>query len=422
MVATPGDNCQFTNWTENGTIVSTDQSYTFTVSVDRTLTANFVANTYLVTLEATDGGSVSGQGTYGYGTSHTITATPGDNFTFVSWTENDEVVSTDSAYTFTVSADRTLKANFALKTFSITLETTTGGSVSGQGTYAYATTQTVTATPDAAYTFVSWTEDGSVIATEMSYTFMVSENRTLKANFAPRTCTITLSSLIGGTVSGQGTFTYGDSHTITANPYTGYDFIGWIEDGTVVSTDQSYTFTVEGDRTLDATFSVQSFAVSLDATEGGTAAGEGTYIWGTYLAVTAIPDAGYYFINWTEDGVEVSGNEVYSFEVSWSRTITANFGTVTGSTILTGNMDCDVYPNPASDHVRVECSQVDVTTQGTHAILYDKLGNAYLLDQVGTSGNSTTYRLPAVADGIYYMSVSTSDNKNLARKTVVICR
>ena len=66
------------------------------------------------TASPTEGGTVSGSGTYQDGTECTLTATPSENYTFTNWTENGEVVSTDAIYSFTVNADRTLVANFAV--------------------------------------------------------------------------------------------------------------------------------------------------------------------------------------------------------------------------------------------------------------------------------------------------------------------
>ena len=59
-----------------------------------------------------EGGIVSGVGMYTGGQTCTLTATANDGYTFTNWTENDEVVSTDATYTFTVTGDRTLVANF----------------------------------------------------------------------------------------------------------------------------------------------------------------------------------------------------------------------------------------------------------------------------------------------------------------------
>ncbi len=64
------------------------------------------------TANPAEGGEVSGGGTYQAGAECTLTATSNEGYTFTSWTENDEVVSTDAIYTFTVDADRNLMANF----------------------------------------------------------------------------------------------------------------------------------------------------------------------------------------------------------------------------------------------------------------------------------------------------------------------
>ena len=58
------------------------------------------------------GGEVRGGGTYEKGQTCTLTATANSCYTFVNWTENDEVVSTDVTYAFTVNANRTIMANF----------------------------------------------------------------------------------------------------------------------------------------------------------------------------------------------------------------------------------------------------------------------------------------------------------------------
>ena len=59
------------------------------------------------------GGSVTGTGTYDYGDQVTVEATSNSGWTFVNWTENGQVASTDNPYTFTARTDRNLVANFA---------------------------------------------------------------------------------------------------------------------------------------------------------------------------------------------------------------------------------------------------------------------------------------------------------------------
>jgi hypothetical protein len=64
---------------------------------------------------------------------------------------------------------------------------TAGGMVSGGGTYMDHTTCTLTATANSGYTFENWTENGTVVSTEATYTFTVSGNKSLVANFTAGT-------------------------------------------------------------------------------------------------------------------------------------------------------------------------------------------------------------------------------------------
>ena len=66
VTATAATGYTFANWTENGSVVSTNASYTFSVNAYRTLVAHFTQNTYTVTVAAnpTNGGTVSGGGTF----------------------------------------------------------------------------------------------------------------------------------------------------------------------------------------------------------------------------------------------------------------------------------------------------------------------------------------------------------------------
>lgn len=58
-------------------------------------------------------GTATGDGDYEEGTEITLTATANPGYEFVNWTDlDDQVVSTDAAYTFTVTEEVALIANF----------------------------------------------------------------------------------------------------------------------------------------------------------------------------------------------------------------------------------------------------------------------------------------------------------------------
>ena len=254
VVASPNANYTFTNWTENGNVVSTNASYTFNVTGNRTLVAHFtyVPQNYTITVSAnpTVGGSAIGGGSYQEGQSCTLIATPAEHYTFANWTENGNVVSTNAHYTFTVTGNRNLMANFTYVpqnyTISVSVNPLGAGTVSGAGTYQEGTSCTVTATPNQRYYFINWTENGNEVSTDESYTFTVTGNRALVANFEVRTYKITASvDPIGSArVFGDGTFTYGDEATLTVVPTEGYSFVNLTENNEVVSEELVYTFTV----------------------------------------------------------------------------------------------------------------------------------------------------------------------------------
>ncbi len=330
VTATPNSGYQFVNWTENGGQVSTSTSYSFTVSASRTLVANFTLNPVIATSSNPPaGGSTSGGGSYAPGTTATVTATPNSGYQFVNWTENGGQVSTSASYSFTVTASRTLVANFTLNPVIATSSNPpAGGSTSGGGSYAPGTTATVTAAPNGGYQFVNWTENGAVVSNSSSYSFTVTADRSLVANFVqtPVQYTITATAGACGTTTGSGTYDAGSTATVIATASSGCQFVNWTENGAPVSPSASYSFTVTSSRTLVANFTLNPvIATSANPPAGGSTSGGGSYVPGTTATVTATPNSGYQFVNWTENGAPVSTSASYSFTVTTSRTLVANF-------------------------------------------------------------------------------------------------
>ena len=89
---------------------------------------------------------------------------------------------------------------------------------------------------------------------------------TLTSSFIPIIHTLRLSSGGGGSVSGGGTFTYGDSVTITATPETNYAFSGWTGASFTGQSNSTLSFTLLADTNLTANF-VKLSASSLSNAE-----------------------------------------------------------------------------------------------------------------------------------------------------------
>ena len=224
---------------------------------------------------------------------------------------------------------------------SVAANPSEGGSVAGGGSYTYGSSCTVHATANVGYTFINWTEGGNQVSTQASYIFPVEGNRNLVANFQIQSYNITASAdpTAGGNVTGGGTYNHGQSCTLTASANTGYAFVNWTKNGSQVSTNPSYTFTVTESAAYVAHFQINSYniTVSAEPAEGGIVSGNGTFNYGQSCTVLATTNEGYTFINWTENGTQVSTNAEYTFTVQSDRNLVANFSTQ--SYVITATAD-----------------------------------------------------------------------------------
>ena len=426
LTATTATDYNFVNWTEDGTEVSTDATYSFTVTGDRTLVANFELQRFTIFAIASpdEGNTTTGYGTYDINSTVELTAIATTGYNFINWTESGTEVSTNAAYSFTITGDRTLVANFELQSFTIatSVNPTDGGTVTGYGIYDHGSTAELTATAATAYNFINWTEDGTEVSTDATYSFTVSEDRTLVANFELQSFTIAASAnpAEGGTITGAGTYNYGATAELTATTATGYDFVNWTEDGTEVSTDAAYNFTVSEARTLVANFELQSFTIAASANpaEGGTITGAGTYNYGAIAELTVTAATGYDFVNWTEDGTEVSTDAAYSFTVSGDRTLVANFSEITSISNIDKEIVLDIYPNPTADFVNVKFGNLNINTSKVEIIVYDILGKACSVYRNVSSTNEIQLDVSNINDGIYYLQIII-DGENLKTKKII---
>ena len=122
LEASPAANHQFVNWTYDSE-TSTDNPLELVVNSDITVTANFapVQHTLIAPTNDENKGTVTGAGTYSYGTEVTLTATPKDGYKLLYWSDR----STENPRIITMTKNEALSAYFVKKydeepTFTIT--------------------------------------------------------------------------------------------------------------------------------------------------------------------------------------------------------------------------------------------------------------------------------------------------------------
>jgi len=329
------ENCyRFTEWT--GSAVSTGKvadrmsaSTTVTVEANYTLIASFTLDKVNLTVSSTAGGSVTapgeGESTHDCGTSVPIEAAADACYEFSHWTgtavsAGKVADSTSASTTVTVDADYTLIANFTLDTVTLTVSSTTGGSVTapdeGESTHECGKSVSIEAGAEDCYRFTEWTgtavSAGKVAdANSASTTVVVDADYTLQAHFAVRKVRLTITSDEHGSVTapGEGEFTYdcGALVEVYAEPDPGWEFVGWegsaVDQGRVEPNETSprVSVTVDDDYDLKALFQRIPCTLTISATAGGSTdpgAGVHYYSCGSEVYVEAVADPGHRFLRW----------------------------------------------------------------------------------------------------------------------------
>ena len=312
---------------------------------DTSFTAIFVSNVSTITVSNAnpDWGNVSGSGVYYYQNLVSLTATPVYGYHFAQWNDGNTL----NPRTVTVVQDSTFTAYFSVNTYSIvgTSNNSAMGSVSGGGSYTYLHEMSLTATPAYGYHFVQWNDQN----TDNPRTITVTRDSAFTAQFAANSYTVTSepNDPTMGSAYGSGTYNFNTTATLTAVAEYGYHFTQW-SDGV---TDNPRTVTVQNSATYTAQFEINSYILTVQSSNPaiGTTSGGGSYNYLTPVNITAIPNAGYHFTQWSDGNtdnprlVSVTQNATYTAQFainSYAVGVVSNntsMGSVSGSSTYNHN-------------------------------------------------------------------------------------
>jgi len=305
---------------------------------------------YSIVLETfpEEGGTVSGAGTYAEGASVSINATPNEGYSFISWKEGDEVISTNQTYSFSVSSNRTFVANFEREGYLIR------NLPEGLSVFDYSTDEDLTVVPKLGEV-VSILKKGESPIARINIDFQSDLDwENLKANsgiyslnaenygrafvhFKDRQqMGVTGVTLLIPSVKGNNhiyicpmvqTFesineNCSGIYYLNISPINGFYEVEILNTGGAEKPD------------------IVKYTVSLSVSheERGTTDGSGEYLKDENVTVRAFPNEGYDFLNWTEENLIVSSSAIYSFSLNSSRNLRANFS-VSGQDLVFGCTD-----------------------------------------------------------------------------------
>ena len=359
---------------------NTGNSFNKAASMDVTVTLSYTAVTYSLSIQSRNGGSVTYNGTtvknttqtftVNEGVSVTITMTPDNGYRLASLTVNGTNVTSsvsNNQYTIdNITTNTTVVATFEeipVTTFSLSIQSGTGGSVSYDGTtitnktqsftVAEGTSATITISPNTGYKLASLTVNGTDVTSSVKdnqYTISnISANTTIVATFEQITYTLSVQATGNGSVAYNGTsaknntrnfeVNHGTSATLTITPDSGYRLASLTVNGTNVTSSVSnnqYTISnITANTTVVATFEqipATTYSLSIQSGAGGSVSYGGTTITnktqsfmiaeGSSVTIEMTPSNGYKLASLVVNGTDVtSGVENNQYTIS---NITAN--------------------------------------------------------------------------------------------------
>ena len=230
-----------------------------------------------------------------------------------------------------------------LEKYSVTINNA-AGTVTGAGGYVYGEKATVTALGDENYTFDYWQEGERIVSDEGEYTFVVSGDRELTAQFKPvnaETYDVVFKDINGVVlatmpVAAGGTLNETDITAVTQPSKPGKIFDGW---------DKSFPLAVNGKTIVTAKYRADETSEKYTVIANGETIAD-QVPFDTKVTVTASAEKEGESFSYWKDGNEkiVSYKSEYSFYVSGNISLTAVYGdstTVVVPVVKTDNVMID---------------------------------------------------------------------------------
>lgn len=198
--------------------------------------------------------------------------------------------------------------------------------------------------------FITWTYDLEPWDFENG---VVESDMVLEAQYSPNQYELVLAHYNNeehGTITGNGTYTWGESVILNAVPDTGYAFAGWYKNEyKMLSAEATYVYTMGIDQTLYARWSAKLnnlSVVSENEEQGTVSIINGSGYTAESITVKATAKEGYSFVGWYHETVELSADELFTFTMPTSDyTVMAKF--VSNETLL--KRELGIIPVVAND-------------------------------------------------------------------------
>ena len=367
LTATPATGYEFTKWTKNGTQVSTNATYSFTVSANATYVANFSQ----VTTPDPDPDPQTGDVTIGSGTS-TNAYIPTYAYYKYSLTEQIYTASEiGGAGTITAVSFKVGNSKSTTRTVDLYLKHTTKTAFTSKTGWETLSSSDKVYSGSVTFNASGWT------TITLSTPFVYNGTSNLIIGMDDNTGSYVSSSsnspkfYVYSTSANRAMRIYSDNTNYNPASPTSYS-------GTYVTSNNQVMLTMSGSGG-GTTVNNYTITASASPTAGGTVTGAGTYQEGSTCTLRAAAASGYEFTKWTKNGTQVSTNATYSFTVTGNAAYVANFSQVTTPD-----------PDPQTGDVTIGSGSSTNAYLPTYAYYkYSLTEQIYTAAEIGQSGTIT---------------------------------
>ena len=331
------DGYKLTQLTANGQNILKTKRFKVTENTEVMAIFTLQAKAYNVTIVPLGKGTIQVSGADDLnavtpGTELTITATPDEGYELTELTANGQSILDTKKVV--VNEDLIIKAVFKEKTYRVSLDRSGDGTLYVSGAddldaVKFGTELTITADPAEGYELTKLTaNDNNVLDTKK---VVVNEDMIILAIFSKKTFKVSLEKQGNGTLRAIGAddlnaVPYGTELTIVATPDEGSELTSLIAGG--INITETKKVTIKKETTIEAVFTMQSFAVKLTKEGEGTISATGAddldaVDYGTELTIVATPAAGYKLTALTANGEDILATK--SFVVKGATEVKATF-------------------------------------------------------------------------------------------------
>ena len=281
------------------------------------------------------------------------------------------------------------------------------------GSYGWGDSVNLAATPAPHFGFMGWIGEGIAEPWNQNTTLTVGGDQTVYADFFAIPYLLNLEAQGDGSVSGSGSFVFGEVVTINAYPSFGHSFIRWEKNGNTFSSSAEVTLTMDGDTNLTAVFARNEYTVNVGATEGGTyeildsnQSAPSSYGHGLGYTLRALPYPHYGFSSWysTATGLSMIGNESFA-QTTFIPTADANFTAIFSELNYNLTIESTQGYNALTESGTFPAlSIIPVKVEVSEGFVFD-----YWLDPMGILADPNSWQTEANISRIYpYMEASIS--------------